>query len=313
MAALASTSATGVLPIQAWAVMGIRLVCVAVVVPRATVVGVAFSSGAMAPKPMAAGAAPSAMLMSFTPKAAGRASVDGGVGATTGAMSEATVAAGAAKKSRVLRVACALALASSGVAALALSLPGAAPESSPKAGRDAKAAPTVPLGVSAAALSWSVTIVFKAAPLGAATVVLVKALAKLWGAPATTEASVPKPSAAPGATAGVPNRACTAPSSSPCMRANWARLSISGSGASLVMMLSLLPRGTTCRPWPGASRAARCCRWAFKVWPLSTSAKSPWPAGAWAGAAAGLASVVGVEMPRLAKKLRFDSMKTSLW
>ena len=191
--------------------MGIRLVCVATVVPRATVVGVAFSSGAMAPKPLAAGAAPSAMLMSFTPKEAGRASMDGGVGAstgaTTGAMSEATVAAGAAKKSRVLRVACALALASSGVAALALSLPDAALESSPRAGRDVKAAPTLPLGVSAAALSWSVTIVFKAAPLGAATVALVKALAKLWGAPVTIEASVPKPSAAPEATAGVPNRA----------------------------------------------------------------------------------------------------------
>ena len=154
---------------------------------------------------------------------------------------------------------------------------------------------------------------FKAVPLGAATVALARALARPWGAAVAAKASVPKPSAAPGAAAGVPNRACTAPSSSPCMRANWARLSMSGSGASLVMMLSLLPRGTTCRPWPGASRAARCCRWAFKVWPLSTSAKSPWPAGAWPGAAAGLASAVGVEMPRLAKKLRFDSMKTSLW
>ena len=112
-----------------------------------------------------------------------------------------------------------------------------------------------------------------------------------------------------------PNKACTAASSRPCIRANCARLAMSGSGASLVMTLILLPRGTTCKPWPGASKAARCCRWALSVCPFNTWAKSlfsdcPEPVAGVAGAALG--SLAAGETGRLAKKLRFGSINTPL-
>ena len=71
-----------------------------------------------------------------------------------------------------------------------------------------------------------------------------------------------------------PNRAWTAVSPNPWARAKSARVAMSGRGASVVMTLSLLPSGTTCKPAAAGAALARACRSSLSIWPLKTPANS---------------------------------------
>ncbi len=74
--------------------------------------------------------------------------------------------------------------------------------------------------------------------------------------------------------AALPNKACTALSPSPWARANWARLAMSGRGASVVMTLSLLPSLSTCKSSAAAGDVARACRSSFSICPFNTPANA---------------------------------------
>ena len=104
------------------------------------------------------------------------------------------------------------------------------------------------------------------------------------------------------------NKACTADSSMPWVRAKAARLAISGKGPSPVISLILLPSGKTCKPVPGKVSAASSCRSALSIWPVSSVENSPPAAG---GAVLGgppvLSGTLG-ETGLTGKKLKLVSM-----